>query len=222
MSCNRHVCKYYAGGMCNIDENHQTRCVAIYDKSKCDFTSDCRSCSDNYCFGKWVDYFKQYADKEKKEPRKEIPDVKTAYAYVDGSYDPNTNVYGYGGFLYLGEEKIPISGANNNEEVAKMRNVAGELLGAMTAVIYARKYGVEELKILYDYTGIEYWVTGKWNAKNEYTQKYVSFMRTCGLKLSFEKIKGHSGVKGNEEADRMAKDAVRRLGAKEKGVLVFK
>ncbi|MBE6021828.1 MAG: hypothetical protein E7231_01185 [Cellulosilyticum sp.] len=138
-------------------------------------------------------------------------DIKTALpatAYVDGSFNQNTNTYGYGLVMMVGLDTYEYYGANNNSEVAKIRNVAGELLGAMTSVQKAKSFGCNSLIICYDYEGIEKWVTGAWKANNEFTQKYKAFMQGCGLKIRFKKVKAHSGECFNEQADRLAKKAV--------------
>ena len=149
---------------------------------------------------------------EEKEPEKttvkNIATTLPATAYVDGSFNSNTNTYGYGLVMMVGLDTYEYYGSNNNPEVAKIRNVAGELLGAMTSVQKAKKYGCKSLIICYDYEGIEKWVTGAWKTNNEFTSKYKSFMQGCGLNLRFKKVKAHSGECYNEQADKLAKKAV--------------
>lgn len=145
---------------------------------------------------------------QEKETKDTIATSLPATAYVDGSYNSNTNTYGYGLVMMVGLETYEYFGSNNNPEVAKIRNVAGELLGAMTSVQKAKKYGCKSLIICYDYEGIEKWVTGAWKTNNEFTAKYKEFMQGCGLKIRFKKVKAHSGECFNEQADRLAKKAV--------------
>ena len=150
--------------------------------------------------------------KEEKDPVKSKSSgtqvALPATAYVDGSFNQNTNTYGYGLVMMVGLDTYEYYGANNNSDVAKIRNVAGELLGAMTSVQKAKSFGCSSLIICYDYEGIEKWVTGAWKANNEFTQKYRAFMQGCGLKIRFKKVKAHSGECFNEQADRLAKKAV--------------
>ena len=82
------------------------------------------------------------------------------YAFVDGSFNVATNIYGYGGFLVIDNEKFIVQGSGNDEEMAAMRNVAGEIEGSAAAVKLAIEKGVKELDIYYDYMGIEMWATG--------------------------------------------------------------
>ena len=132
---------------------------------------------------------------------------------MDGSYNAATGVYGYGGFLIHGGEKEILQGAGDEPEMASMRNVAGEVLGSMAAVERAVELGLPELTVYYDYMGIEMWANGNWKRNKAGTIAYHDYIASVRdqIKLSFVKVKGHSGVEGNEEADRLAKEAVGNL-----------
>ena len=137
---------------------------------------------------------------------------KHSFAFVDGSYNSKTNTYGWGGFLIdkLGNKHI-LQGSGKEIELCKMRNVAGEILGASAAIQTALKLGMEKLTIYYDYEGVEKWVTGKWHAKKKGTMDYARLAKSAmksGLKLYFKHVKAHSGVPFNEEADNLAKKSV--------------
>lgn len=131
------------------------------------------------------------------------------YAFVDGSFNVATNIYGYGGFLVIDNEKFIVQGSGNDEEMADMRNVAGEIEGSAAAVKLAIEKGVKELDIYYDYMGIEMWATGAWKRNKKGTVAYYEYMQSIKdkIKLNFIKVKGHSGIEGNEEADKLAKEA---------------
>lgn len=142
------------------------------------------------------------------------PNPKLPYAFVDGSFNKKTGVYGYGGFIVYEkngtEVKEPLTGSGSNPENAEMRNVAGEIMGAKAAVTRAIELNLPRLTILYDYNGIAEWATGRWSANKPGTIAYQQFMAQAQteIRLSFQKVKGHSGIDGNEEADRLAKQAV--------------
>ena len=129
--------------------------------------------------------------------------------YVDGSYELSTKRYAYGlVVVHKGEETYSECEARKGE-YSSMRNVAGEVLGAMKAMTYAREKGYRNLVLYFDYQGIESWALGTWKRNNELTQGYHAFYQSMkkDLNVKFRKVKGHSGDRFNDRADELAKKA---------------
>lgn len=131
------------------------------------------------------------------------------HIYVDGSYNPDTGIYG-SGIVIVDKDIKTLSIPGTDQSFASMRNIAGELLAATIAMSYALKNGIKDICICYDYMGIELWCNGTWKAKNEYTQKYIDYYQSVKkhVNICFKHIKGHSGNTYNEMADKLAKNAV--------------
>lgn len=103
-----------------------------------------------------------------------------------------------------------MSKAFSHEELAEMRNVAGEIMGAAQAMKTAKALGLKELTIYHDYEGIAKWCTGEWKTKKEWTKKYKAFYDEISqdITVSFQKVEAHSGNQYNDIADKLAKEAV--------------
>lgn len=132
-------------------------------------------------------------------------------AYVDGSFREGYSVYGYGAVLIRnGEVLETLSGAGRREKYLSMRNVAGEILGMIRALDWAIDHGYRKMHVYYDYEGIEKWAKGLWKRNNELTSGYHEYFkeRKDRIDVVFHKVKGHSGDKYNEMADRLAVKAV--------------
>jgi ribonuclease HI len=138
------------------------------------------------------------------------PEKNTAVAYVDGSYNIRTKNFGCGVVIFYNGEEHTFSKSFSDPEMALMRNVAGEIEGAKLAMRFCADNNIEEIDIYYDYEGIEKWCTGAWKTNKTGTIAYKKFYDEISrkVKVSFIKVKGHSGDKYNDIADRLAKDSV--------------
>ena len=117
--------------------------------------------------------------------------------YVDGSFDVSIQKYSFGCVILLEDGRIIERSGNGEEpELLAIRNVAGEMHGAMYAVQWAFENGYSSVVIHYDYEGIE--------------KKYAAFMKRMQEKIEviFQKVKAHSGDFYNERVDKLAKKAL--------------
>ena len=137
-------------------------------------------------------------------------DESLPFAFVDGSYNITTKVYGWDGFVSWNGERHVVQGHGSDEEMASMRNVAGEIMGSISAIEKAIELGIPEINVYYDYLGIEKWAMGEWKTNKEGTKEYKRKYDALKSQITvhFVKVKGHSGVEGNELADQLAKESV--------------
>ncbi len=133
-----------------------------------------------------------------------------AYAFTDGSYNIATGVYGYGGFVVVNGQERVLQGSGDDPELASGRNTAGEVMGAMAAIREAIDMGVTQLTIYYDYEGVARWAMHQWKTNKPVSIQYVAYVDSVRdqIKVDFVHVKGHTGIPGNERADRLAKEAV--------------
>ena len=141
-----------------------------------------------------------------------VENLPKVYAFTDGSYNISTKVYGFGGFLHYSDTKpdIEIRGNGNDPDEAVSRNVAGEVHGAVAAMHKAVELGLKEMTLFYDYEGVEKWPTRLWKTNKKISMFYVEEYDSMKdkLKVNFVHVKAHTGIPGNEEADRIAKEEV--------------
>ena len=130
--------------------------------------------------------------------------------YVDGSYHVGTKEFSYGMVVLIDGKEKKFSQKMTDPELAQMRNVAGEIMGARAAMEYAIANNKKQLVIYHDYEGIAKWPLGIWKTNKEGTIAYKAYYDEAKTKVSvrFQKVTGHSGDKYNDYADKLAKQAL--------------
>ena len=111
------------------------------------------------------------------------------YAFVDGSFNITTGVYGYGGFLMHDGVRYELSGNGSDKEMASMRNVAGEILGSMAAIKKAIELGLKDVSIFYDYAGIKAWAVGEWKRNKKGTIEYYNYITSVSDSINIRFVK---------------------------------
>lgn len=140
-----------------------------------------------------------------------IADKDKVIAYIDGSYNKALNKYAFGCVIITpGNEVIKESGCGDDPEAALMNNVAGELLGSMYAAKWAIKNNYAKIEIRHDYEGVAKWVSREWKAKNRIVKVYVEEMNKFqkSVEITFTKVAAHTNDMLNDEADKLAKEAL--------------
>lgn len=134
----------------------------------------------------------------------------SAIAYVDGSFNSATGEFAYGIVMFEPNGVHRHAEKYDLPDMAAMRNVAGEIKGAAVAMRFCYLHNIPRLTIYHDYEGIAKWCTGEWRAKLPGTQGYACFYKKISprVKVTFVKVKGHSGDKYNDQADGLARSAL--------------
>ena len=137
------------------------------------------------------------------------------HIYVDGSYNSATEEYSYGMVATRNDVVLHIeSGAGKSDSSKNIRQIAGELEGALKGVQYALNKGEKRVVIFHDYVGICYHATGFWDRKEESSKEYYKKMQELmnrGIEVIFVKVDSHTGDLFNELVDEKCKE---KLGIK--------
>lgn len=144
---------------------------------------------------------------EIEEDKKESAEKDELVVYVDGSYRNSDKSHSYGVYMFNDEEEYTYSKRFFKD--SDMRNVSGEIKGAMRAMEEAAKLGKKKIYLHYDYKGIRSWALGFWKTNKEGTIYYKNFYDSIKdkLEVKFIKVEAHTGVKYNELVDKLAKEA---------------
>ena len=132
-----------------------------------------------------------------------------AVAYVDGSYDNKHKLYSYGCVIFRGDSTYTLNSVDFSED-AKTRNVAGELTGARKAIEWCLNHDIQNLILYHDYIGIQMFADHEWEGKTPLTESYQKFIDSVRDKITIQfcKCTAHTGIRYNEMADQLAKDAI--------------
>lgn len=134
-------------------------------------------------------------------------------AFVDGSYSTDADgreKYSFGAVLITQNAIENLYKAFVWNQYMDSRNIAGEIAGVKEVISWAVKTNKSKIKIFYDYEGIEKWALGQWKANSITAKDYKKFFDEHEKKINieFEHVKAHTGIKYNEQADKLAKIAI--------------
>jgi viroplasmin and RNaseH domain-containing protein len=134
------------------------------------------------------------------------------HAYVDGSYNSFDGRYSYG-VVCVNNNIVEYieSKAEKDTSEKNIRQIAGELKGAIRAVEYALTQGHMKIVIFHDYEGIAHHATGAWERKEESSMKYYNKMQelmNSGIEIIFVKVDSHTGDLFNELVDEKCKECL--------------
>lgn len=125
------------------------------------------------------------------------------HVFTDGSHKDGR--VGYAFVVVKDGKKIHSEhGAIEGDSFSDHHNVTGEIRAVLEACKYMEKESISEFSLHYDYNGLEKWAKQEWKANTKLTRDYRSFFETYPGRIDWVKVKGHSGNRFNEMADRLA------------------
>lgn len=133
-------------------------------------------------------------------------DDNTLQVYVDGSYRAEDKKYSYG-IVAVRNNVIEFIEYDMFNDISGIRQVAGELKGALRGVSYAKSINEHRVVIFHDYAGVANHIDGTWKTTNETSVFYNKFMKNLmeGISVDFIKVDGHTGNLYNELVDDVCK-----------------
>ena len=129
------------------------------------------------------------------------------HIYVDGSFIDES--VGYGWVAYM-DGKVRHESYGPVPDPGTTQQVAGELEATRDALRWCEAEDISAVHMHYDFKGIEQWATGAWRAKNPITQAYTQFIGECSVDVAWVKEAAHTGDRGNERADQLAKQGAKK------------
>ena len=134
--------------------------------------------------------------------------------YVDGSFTPSFSKAGWS-FVVTENDKELARGFGITSFDAESRNIDGEVMASFQAMRWLDAND-RNGTICHDYEGIARWAKGEWKAKSSIAQQYVRAIHPFLKRVTFEKVAAHTGVKWNELADELAKEAIAKAKGEKK------
>ena len=102
-----------------------------------------------------------------------------------------------------------ISYESYNDDTEKYMIIAAAW-GNEKAIEWCIEHGIQNLILYHDYIGIQKWAEHEWKCNIPLTENYQKFIDSIKDKIciQFCKCAAHTGIRYNEMADQLAKDAI--------------
>ncbi len=141
------------------------------------------------------------------------------HIYTDGSDIKGTGKIGTGVYIEYDGKEVRKSNIHDVDSFKSKYNIKTGVsnptmeIAALVEALEEFKDRGEHLVIHSDYQGVQKWISGEWKVKQPYIEDFVNQAKDLiaqieknGGSVQLKWVRGHSGVKGNEMVDAVAKD----------------
>ena len=131
--------------------------------------------------------------------------------YTDGSFHDESNIAGWG-FVMVDDnnsDKFYQDWGYIEDDEYGSGNITGEVYAVIEALEIARiEYPGQTIRVKTDYIGLVKWSRYEWKRNKKISKFFMNYLEEYGQFVKFEHVKGHTGNKWNEYADRLAAKGV--------------
>lgn len=138
---------------------------------------------------------------------KKLPKMKKDkyYFFTDGSHSYNLN--GWGFVVVKNNEIVHRDHGLVPEQFFDLFQVGGEVFAVVEATKYAKKLRLKNMVIMHDLKFLNKWAVGKIRKHSKLSDDFYDYMKKVDkkMKVTFIKVKAHSGMEFNDAADHEAR-----------------
>ena len=140
--------------------------------------------------------------------------MKYLYIFTDGSHLKEEGYLGFGIYCNYLSKEYSYSGHCDNKLLQEygiiddVSNPTAEFLAFAETLKKLINKDLSAYQIIFyiDYEGVEKWMNGKWKCKKPYIRKIrekcITYLSKINTQVTKQYVKSHSGVVGNEKADK--------------------
>lgn len=128
----------------------------------------------------------------------------TYIIYVDGSYNTERKIAGWGFVAVVNTRLVYFDNGNVNDADIGSRNITGECYSAIKAIQWLESIGAAKGVVIVDYIGLGEWGTNNWKAKSVIAKAYKKYFEKFQISIEFRWVKGHTNNEWNDFADILA------------------
>ena len=145
----------------------------------------------------------------------EYLDEGRVVAFTDGGFDSDSKIAGYGVYILQPNDlkAVEISEVVLTKKFENSNNITPEVMAVKNAFDWAVSNNYDKIAIFHDYSGIGKWGRKEWKAKSGIAKWFVEkvdSIYTDILDIKYIWVPGHSNITYNEEADRLATEAINK------------